>query len=158
RDLRVAYTPPAAPPGATVLSARNVRTGTYPHRDVSLDIRAGEILGLAGLVGAGRTELARAFFGIDRTHGGDILLRGEPVTLGCSADAVNAGIFLVPEDRKGAGLLLDLAICENISLPNLRAYAVNNIVSGSAETKRAETSKRELDIRAPSVAARAGSL
>ena len=158
RDLRVAYTPPKAAPGATILSAGNVRTATYPHHEVSLDIRAGEILGLAGLVGAGRTELARALFGIDRTHGGQITLRGQPIRLANSADAVKAGIFLVPEDRKGTGLLLDLSISENISLPNLKAYATNNLVSNSAETRRAETSKRELDIRAPTVAARAGSL
>jgi ribose transport system ATP-binding protein len=158
RDLRVAYIPPNIKPGATVLSAHSVRTSTYPHREVSLDIRGGEILGLAGLVGAGRTELARAFFGIDSTHGGEIKLKGQPIRLASSADAVKAGIFLVPEDRKGAGLLLDLPISENISLPNLQAYATNNLVSSGAEIKRAETSKRELDIRAPNMLARAGSL
>jgi ribose transport system ATP-binding protein len=158
RDLRVAYTPPKVAAGDTVLAASNVRTSTYPHREVSLDIRAGEILGLAGLVGAGRTELARALFGVDRTHGGQITLRGQPIYLANSADAVAAGIFLVPEDRKGTGLLLDLSISENISLPNLRAYANGNVVSSSAESKRAEISKRELDIRAPNVLVRAGSL
>jgi ribose transport system ATP-binding protein len=158
RDLRVAYTAPKGAPGDTVLSARSVRTSTYPHHEVSLDIRAGEILGLAGLVGAGRTELARAFFGVDRTHGGEIVLREQPIRLRTSADAVSAGIFLVPEDRKGTGLLLDLPISENISLPNLKAYATNNVVSSSAEVKRAEISRRELDIRTPTVIARAGSL
>ncbi len=158
RDLRVAYTPPKAAAGAAVLSARNVRTSTYPHREVSLDIRSGEILGLAGLVGAGRTELARVFFGVDSTHGGEIMLKGQPIRLTSSADAVAAGIFLVPEDRKGTGLLLDLPISENVTLPNLQAYSTNAIVSSGAETKRAEISKRELDIRAPTVAVRAGSL
>jgi ribose transport system ATP-binding protein len=158
RDLRVAYTPPRSAPGDTILSASKVRTATYPHRDVSLDICSGEILGLAGLVGAGRTELARVLFGIDATHGGQITLRGRPIRLAHSADAVKAGIFLVPEDRKATGLLLDLSICENISLPNLPRYASNTLVSSSAENRQAETSKRELDIRAPTVAARAGSL
>jgi ribose transport system ATP-binding protein len=158
RDLRVAYTPPRIAAGDAVLSVRKVRTGTYPHREVSLDIRAGEILGLAGLVGAGRTELARVLFGIDGMHGGEVTLKGRALRLANSADAVQAGIFLVPEDRKGAGLLLDLPISENISLPNLPAYATNNLVSSSAETERAETSRRELDIRAPTVLARAGSL
>ncbi|MEO6014432.1 MAG: sugar ABC transporter ATP-binding protein [Devosia sp.] len=158
RDLRVAYTPPAVPRGDTILSARNVRTSTYPHREVSLDLHAGEVLGLAGLVGAGRTELARVFFGIDGTHGGQVTLHGKPIRLKTSADAVKAGIFLVPEDRKGSGLVLDLTISENISLPNLPAYASGNLVSSSAETKRAEISKRELDIRTPNVTGRAGSL
>src|SRR3569832_446893 len=158
RDLKVAYSPPAIPQGKGVLSAQNVRTPTYPNREVSLDVHAGEILGLAGLVGAGRTELARVLFGIDRPHGGTLTLNGQSLRLATSADAVKAGIFLVPEDRKGAGLLLDFPITENVTLPNLPAYARNNIVSQDAERKRAETSRRELDIRAVDVAVRTGSL
>jgi ribose transport system ATP-binding protein len=158
RDLKVAYSPPAIPRGEVVLSAQNVRTPTYPNREVSLDLHSGEILGLAGLVGAGRTELARAFFGIDRPHGGSVVLDGQPLRLKTSADAVKAGIFLVPEDRKGAGLLLDFAITENITLPNLPAYARNSIVARDAERKRAEASRRELDIRAVDVGIRTGSL
>ena len=158
RDLKVAYSPPAVPQGKVVLSAQNVRTPTYPNREVSLDVHAGEILGLAGLVGAGRTELARVLFGIDRPQGGTLTLNGEVLRLATSADAVKAGIFLVPEDRKGAGLLLDFPITENITLPNLPAYARNNVVSQDAERKRAETSRRELDIRAVDVGVRTGSL
>src|SRR6185369_15441260 len=147
RDLKVAYAPPAGAPGVAVLSAQGVRTPTYPDREVGLDIHAGEILGLAGLVGSGRTELARVLFGIDRPQGGSLRLDGQPLRLTSSADAVKAGVFLVPEDRKGAGLLLDLSIAENITLPNLKAYAPNNLVSREAEHKRAEASRRELDIR-----------
>ncbi len=158
RDLRVAYTPPRAKKGDVVLAARNVRTSAYPSHEVSLELHSGEILGLAGLVGAGRTELACAFFGIDRTLGGDILLNGEKVPMRSSADAVKAGIFLVPEDRKGNGVLLDLPIYENISLPNLPAYARGAIVSETAERKQAETSKRELDIRARDMGVRTGAL
>jgi ribose transport system ATP-binding protein len=158
RDLRVSYTPPNVTRGAVMLSADKVRTGTYPNREVSLDLHAGEILGLAGLVGAGRTELARTLFGIDSTHGGTLALEGQPIRIRHSADAVDAGIFLVPEDRKGAGLLLDLPITENISLPNLLAYSPNRIVSRDAEAKQAEQSKRELDIRAADMNVRAGSL
>jgi ribose transport system ATP-binding protein len=158
RDLKVAYAPPAAPPGPAVLSAQGVRTPTYPDREVGIEIHAGEILGLAGLVGSGRTELARVLFGIDRPQGGTLRLDGRPLRIATSADAVRAGIFLVPEDRKGAGLLLDLSIAENITLPNLKAYAPNNLVSREAERRRAETSRRELDIRAVDVGARTGSL
>jgi len=158
RDLKVAYSPPAIPQGKVVLSAQGVRTPTYPNREVSLDLHAGEILGLAGLVGAGRTELARVLFGIDRPHGGSLTLNGQRLRLATSADAVKAGIFLVPEDRKGAGLLLDFPITENVTLPNLSAYAKNNVVSRDAERKRAETSRRELDIRAVDVSVRTGSL
>lgn len=158
RDLRVAYTPPNAPKGKVMLAARNVRTSTYPHRDVSLELHAGEILGLAGLVGAGRTELARVLFGIDRTHSGEIVLDGAPVRFATSADAIKAGIFLVPEDRKGAGILLDLPIYENVSLPNLPAYARGTLVSSDLEKKQAEASKRELDIRSATITVRTGAL
>ena len=158
RDLRVAYTPPKAAKGAVVLAAKDVRTSTYPHHPVSLELHSGEILGLAGLVGAGRTELARAFFGIDRTQGGQIILNGQAIPVATSADAVKAGIFLVPEDRKGNGILLDLPIYENVSLPNLPAYSKGAMVSSDAERKQAETSKRELDIRTPNISVRTGSL
>jgi ribose transport system ATP-binding protein len=158
RDLKVAYAPPAAAAGEVVLSATKLRTAAYPFQNVSLDLRRGEILGLAGLVGAGRTELARALFGIDRTHGGGVTLEGRSVALRHSADAVRDGIFLVPEDRKGAGLLLDLPIAENITLPNLATYAQSNVVSRGAERARGERSRRELGIKAPDVQARAGSL
>ena len=158
RDLKVAYAPPAAPRGAVALSASALRTGTYPFHDVGLDLHRGEILGLAGLVGAGRTELARALFGIDRTLGGTLTLDGTPLRLRNAADAVKAGVFLVPEDRKGAGLLLDLSVAENISLPNLKAHARGALVSRQSERAQAERSRAELSIKAPGVTTRTGSL
>jgi len=158
RDLKVAYAAPANARGENALSVRKLRTTTYPFREVDLDVHRGEILGLAGLVGAGRTELARALFGIDRVVGGGIELDGKPVRFATSADAVRAGIFLVPEDRKGMGLLLDLVITENITLPNLRAYARGLTVSREAEIAQAERSRTELDIRTPSVQVRTGAL
>ncbi|MDP8996241.1 MAG: sugar ABC transporter ATP-binding protein, partial [Pseudomonadota bacterium] len=158
RDLKVAYLPPANPTKGTALSMRNLRTSTYPHREVNLDLRRGEIMGLAGLVGAGRTELARVLFGIDRAEGGSFLLDGQPVKFRNSADAVKAGLFLVPEDRKGMGLLLDMLVVENITLPNLTAYTKGLTVSREAERLRAEKSRKDLDIRTPGVLVRAGSL
>jgi ribose transport system ATP-binding protein len=158
RDLKVAYSAPASPRGDVALAVEGVRTSTHPTHDVSLELHRGEILGLAGLVGAGRTELARVIFGIDSTEGGRIVLEGQQVRFATSADAVKAGVFLVPEDRKGMGLLLDLAITENITLPNLRAYTQGPVVSRDLETRRAEQSRRDLDIRTPNVAVRAGAL
>jgi ribose transport system ATP-binding protein len=158
RDLKVAYSPPASPPSGIALSMRKVRTTTYPHREVDLDLKRGEIMGLAGLVGAGRTELARALFGIDPLVGGSITLDGLPVKFRSSSDAVKAGLFLVPEDRKGMGLLLDMLITENITLPNLPAYTRGVVVSREAERLRAEKSRKELDIRTPGVMVRASSL
>jgi ribose transport system ATP-binding protein len=158
RDLKVSYAPPANARSTVALAAKNLRTGTYPFQDVHVELHRGEILGLAGLVGAGRTELARTLFGIDQPESGSIELDGRTVRFAASADAVKAGVFLVPEDRKGAGILLDLPISENISLPNLAAYRRGLTVSADAERKRAELSRTELDIRAPNVGVRTGSL
>jgi ribose transport system ATP-binding protein len=158
RDLKVAYAAPASERGDVVLSVQKLRTTTFPFAEVSIDFHSGEILGLAGLVGAGRTELAHALFGIDTTEGGTVLLDGAPVRFASSTDAVRAGVFLVPEDRKRMGLLVDFAITENITLPNLSAYARSLTISREAERAQANKSRGELDIRAPDLAARAGSL
>jgi ribose transport system ATP-binding protein len=88
-------------------------------RDVSFTLRRGEILGLAGLMGSGRTELARALFGIDRADSGDVLVGGERVSLASPKQAIAAGLALVPEDRREQGLVLDHSVRENLLLPLL---------------------------------------
>ncbi len=158
RPLKAAYVEPARAPGETVLSIEGLRTAAWPDRQVSLDLRAGEIVGLAGLVGSGRTEMARALFGIDRAYGGTIRMAGQAVVLSTSAAAVARGIALVPEDRKATGILLDLPIAQNISLPDLGACSRAMLVSAVEETARAEKGRRDLGIRTPSVATRTGSL
>jgi len=158
RDLKVAYAAPKAARGSAMLTARGIRTAAYPSHDVDLDLHTGEILGLAGLVGSGRTELARVLFGIDERFAGHVTLDGAAVALRTASDAVERGIFLVPEDRKGAGILLDLSIAENISLPNLSAYAPGGLVASGKEREQAEQSRRDLGIKAPTVLTRTGSL
>lgn len=145
-------------PGGVALSASAVRTPAYPDHPVDLEIRRGEILGLAGLVGSGRTELARVLFGVDERLGGSVALDGKALDVGSAADAVANGIFLVPEDRKLTGILLDLSIAQNISLPNLPAHARRSLVSTSAELATAEKQKKDLGIKAPSVLTRTGTL
>ncbi|WP_197030376.1 sugar ABC transporter ATP-binding protein [Phyllobacterium sp. UNC302MFCol5.2] len=145
-------------PGAVALSAQDIRTTTYPHHPVSLEIRRGEILGLAGLVGSGRTELARVLFGIDARLGGEVYTDGKKLGLHSAADAVANGIFLVPEDRKLEGILLDFPIAQNISLPDMPAHSKRYLVSARSENKTAEKQRSSLGIRAPSVATRTGSL
>jgi len=158
RDLKVAYEAPAKPRGMVGVTVEDIQTPANPNAKANLDIHYGEILGLAGLVGAGRTELARTLFGVDKPLGGRILADGEEVRFRSSADAVKAGIFLVPEDRKGMGLLLDMAITENITLPNLRAHAPNMMVSAQSERVQAEKSRIDLDIRTPDVSVRVNAL
>jgi ribose transport system ATP-binding protein len=158
RDLKTVYRAPANPPGDPVLELSGVRTSYRPGQAVDLVVRRGEILGLAGLVGAGRTELARAVFGLDPLLGGEIRIDGSPVTIGSPRDAVANGIYLVPEDRKRSGLVLDFPIRENVTLAELPAYARNGLVDASAEEEAALRQRSRLDIRSPDVSMPAGHL
>jgi len=152
RDLKSLYVPPAAPPGDSVLDIVEAVTDAHPDRAVSLSVRRGEILGLAGLVGSGRTELARAVFGIDRLRGGAIKLDGEAIRIATPRTAIEHGIYLIPEDRKSSGLLLDVSIAENISLPDLASYLRFWLVNTARETENAHRQRERLKIRTPEVA------
>ncbi|WP_280155991.1 sugar ABC transporter ATP-binding protein [Piscinibacter sp. XHJ-5] len=158
RELKGTYRPPARPPAGQALEVVDARTRTYPDKTVTLTVRQGEILGLAGLVGSGRTELARALFGIDRLLAGTVRVAGTPITAGRPRSAIERGLYLVPEDRKRAGLLLDVSVAENISLPNLRSYAPGMLVAVAAERLNAERQKKSLGIRVPDVGTAAGVL
>jgi ABC-type sugar transport system ATPase subunit len=105
----------AGTPGDVLLSVKRL-SGPAGFRDVSFDVRAGEILGLAGLVGAGRSEVARAIFGIDPIESGTVQLEGRPLSVRSARDAIRVGIGLLPEDRKRQGLILSMNCRENITL------------------------------------------
>jgi inositol transport system ATP-binding protein len=115
---------------------------------VSLEVRSGEILGLAGLVGAGRTETARAIFGADPFDSGRILVDGKPVTIRSPQEAIHLGIGLVPEDRKQQALFLSLAIKTNLSITVLdRISGFWAFLSGARESRLVEDYRRRLNIR-----------
>ncbi|WP_421724677.1 sugar ABC transporter ATP-binding protein [Bauldia sp.] len=158
RDLKSLYVPPAAPPGDTLFSITDARTEAYPHHPVSLSVRKGEILGLAGLVGSGRTELARAVFGIDALLAGAVDLAGERLAIATPSDAIGRGLYLVPEDRKQHGAVLEFSITANISLPQLRPLSRRGVIDRRQERDIAETQRRKLNVRTPNVAAEVGSL
>jgi ribose transport system ATP-binding protein len=158
RDLKALYTSPKGAVGEDILLVKNMRTTTYPDRAVNFSLRRGEIVGLAGLVGSGRTELARAIFGIDRPLDGTMEIAGRPLTIRSPRDAIAHGIYLVPEDRKRAGLILEDDITTNVSLPNLKAFAVAYLVDRDREAETAEQQKKRLNIRTPSVATVAATL
>ena len=158
RDLARVEARPTPARGAPVLEVTGLRTLAYPTARVDLTLHRGEILGLAGLVGAGRTELARAIFGIDAVKDGRVAVRGRPLPPGSVAAAIAAGLCLVPEDRKAQGLLLDFAIAANIALPNLAALSRSGVVDLGAEAALAEDSRRRLAIRTPDVARAAAEL
>ncbi len=150
RDLKALYLPPSATPSQG-LSIREVRTTAFPDREVSLEVARGEILGLAGLVGSGRTSLARTIFGVDPLLGGQILLDGEALRIASPRDAIARGIYLAPEDRKLSGLILDMPIRENVTLADLHAHARWWLIRRGAESETAERQRSRLGIRAPSV-------
>ena len=107
--------------GMPLLEVRNLNVGTRLH-DVSFTAHRGEIIGLAGLMGAGRTELARALFGIDRIDSGEVLIRNRPVHLTNSGNAIAAGIALIPEDRRAQGLVLQHSVRDNVLLTMLDRF------------------------------------
>jgi rhamnose transport system ATP-binding protein len=116
REVAQIYPPSESAPGEVVLALRKVGCAASGVRDVTLDVRAGEVVGLAGLVGAGRTELARVLFGLTPADAGEILLNGERVTLRTPQEAVAHGLAYVPEDRRRHGVVLELPIAHNMTM------------------------------------------
>jgi ribose transport system ATP-binding protein len=158
RELKAGRASAARAAGVPVLEVVGAQTEAHPGKSLNLSVRAGEIVGLAGLVGAGRTELARALFGIDRLLGGSVRVAGAALEGGSPRAAMARGLYLVPEDRKRSGLILDWSLAGNISLPNLRACARAQLVDTAAERRLAEKQKTSLDIRVPDVGTCAGML
>ena len=123
-------------------------------KDVSFELHAGEVLGLAGLVGSGRTEVARMLFGADKPHGGTLLIDGEPYAPRSTHVAVSRGVSLVPEERRSQGLLLGKTVTFNVNLPAWSAVRFNRwlpVVSSRAARSRAETAASEVRVQMSSV-------
>ncbi len=148
RDLKALYIPPDAASATCGCELLGVTGTAFPGRQVTLTVRKGEILGLAGLVGAGRTSLARTIFGIDPVMGGEIRFAGQPLAIASPRDAIRHGIYLVPEDRKRSGLILEMPVVENITLANLAAFARIGLVSRDREASVSSTQRKRLSIRA----------
>ena len=119
RDLAQFYPHQVHPKGQVALEVRELRTRAHPRHTVNFSIRAGEVVGMAGLVGAGRTELLEALFGITPPLAGEVLVEGQKVKYRSPRGAVEAGLALVPEDRKHNGLVLEMGVRENLSLATL---------------------------------------
>ena len=125
-------------------------TSTWPAEKINFQIYAGEIVGIAGLVGAGRTEMLRTLFGVDRPLAGQISVGEKTISLRSPEDAIEAGIALVPEDRKHEGLVLDMSIRQNIGLAGHRRNAKwGNFLDFSQETKDSEEYSRKLKVKSP---------
>lgn len=139
-------------------SVRNLRTLKYPQQLVSLNVGKGEVMGLAGLVGAGRSELARAVFGVDESLEADIKLAGHSLNIRSPQDAIEEGIYLVPGDRRSSGLVVDFNVRENITLPGLERYATAKLINSAKESEVAKEMCRKINIKTPSPEMRAANL
>jgi len=148
REISRIYPPAESAPGEMVLALKNVGCAAGGVNNVSLEIRAGEILGLAGLVGAGRTELARTIFGLTPADAGEILLRGEKVAIASPQAAVEYGIAYVPEDRRRHGVILELPLAQNMTMAVHRRMFPGGWLRLGAERACALEFIRQLDVRA----------
>jgi ABC-type sugar transport system ATPase subunit len=149
RELNDLYKRTLHPLGDIVLEINNLNRCNSLH-DIGFVLRKGEILGVSGLVGAGRTELARAIFGIDKIDTGEIVVNGEKVMIGSPIDAMNYGIALVPEDRKNQGLLLIKEVSYNITLAVLERFIKGIRVDHQLERKLVDEYIEKLSIKTPS--------
>jgi rhamnose transport system ATP-binding protein len=133
-------------PGETVLGVRRLtREGVFT--DISLDVRAGEIVALAGLVGSGRSEVARAVFGIDRYDAGAVTVRGKPLKKASPVSAMAAGVGFVPEDRRQQGLVMAMSVQQNVALASLGRLRKGGFVRASAERAMASDWAARLTIK-----------
>jgi rhamnose transport system ATP-binding protein len=158
RELSAVFPKEAVDIGEPVLEVRGLGCRTAGIEDVSLSVRAGEILGLAGLVGAGRTELARVLFGLTPADTGEIRLRGRPVVIDSPARAVALGIAYVPEDRRRHGVILDMPVASNATLAVLDRISTLGFLSFRRERDLAARLVDRLGIKAPSVEVPVGNL
>ena len=137
---------------------RRLRTLRYPNHRLAFNVAKGEVLGFAGLVGAGRSEVARAIFGVEEALETEVALNGKDLSIRGPRDAIGHGIYLIPEDRRLSGLIVDFNVRENISLPNLESYSSGKIISRAKETKAAIDACKAINIKTPSPEMRAANL
>src|SRR5262245_12316940 len=158
RELSAVFPKREVPIGDVVLELSNIGNESRGLHDISLSVRQGEILGLSGLVGSGRTELAETLFGLTPGDRGEVLLRGTPVRIASPLEAIQLGIGLVPEDRRQPGVILEMAVAANSTLANLKAVSHFNLIDRSRERRTAERYVDQLRIKTESIDADAGTL
>ncbi len=156
RELSTEYPKRITPVGDVILRAEDMWAPNVDH--VSFELRKGEILGFAGLVGAGRTEIVRSIFGADKRLSGKVFVNGKDAEIKDPWDAQKAGMSLVPEDRKLHGVLLSMSIRDNIALSKTKALSRFGVVDTKKENELAETYFKKLRVRAPNIETKVGQL
>lgn len=157
RDVHDVFPKTAAVIGAPILRVRGYSHETE-FRDINFDLRKGEILGVYGLIGAGRSELCQAIFGITLAKAGTLELNGSEITIRDTSDAISAGIVYVPEERGRHGLVLELPIYQNMSLPSLIRTSVAGFLNATNELKLVRRFAERLDLRAAALSVPVGTL
>jgi ribose transport system ATP-binding protein len=155
REIKNFYVHSDAPKKPGFFRVRNVSSSFYPGKRVSFDAASGEILGFAGLVGAGRSEIAKAIVGLDDCAAKEIQLDGKTISVTKPRDAVHHGIYLVPENRRTEGLVVEMSVRENVSLPSLRNFARFGFILRNRERDTARSQVESLRIKTPTVESRA---
>ncbi len=148
RDVSQFYHRSTHPLGEVLLKVSQLRTSAFSSETVTLEVCAGEIVGIAGLVGAGRTEVLQAIFGVDQAVSGDVEIAGQSLAMGDPSAAVRLGLALVPEDRKEHGIILDMNVRDNLGLTRLRTQR-SVLVDTAAEAVLGNDSIAMLDIKTP---------
>ena len=158
REIKEQFPRVSCPKGKKIFEVKNLNAG-HLVRDINFSLYEGEIVGFAGLMGAGRTETTRAIFGVDPKTSGEIFLDGKEVKISCPMDAIKAGIVLAPEDRKKDGLCTKLSIRHNLALPNLDLICSKlGVISRKQEDDLCEKAVKDLLIKTPTVEVNAGNL
>lgn len=151
RELSAVFPKIEVEQGPTVFELRNISCRANGVSNVDLSVKAGEIIGLAGLVGAGRTELARTIFGLDPADSGEIVLRGNKVTINQPSEAIQLGIAYLPEDRRRHGVVLEMPIDANVTLASLRKLASGLSFDLKKEREIATDYVRRFSIKTPAI-------
>ena len=151
REATAVFPKKSVPIGDAVLEVRELRSSASGLNDISLDVRAGEIVGVSGLAGAGRTELAETLFGLRRLDSGTVLLRGRPVHIGNPAQAACLGIAYVPEDRRRHGLVMRMPLTANTTLACLNSISRHGLLDFAREREITSEYKDRLGTKAPSI-------
>ncbi|WP_303707299.1 sugar ABC transporter ATP-binding protein [Phascolarctobacterium succinatutens] len=144
-------------PGEVLLEVKHFEQPGVFH-DINFNLRKGEILGFAGLMGSGRTEIMRAVFGVDPHAGGELVFKGEPLKITKPEDAIKAGLGFVTENRKTEGLILDFSILRNIALPSVDSFAQSGVINFNILNDFADKMAKKLGVKTSSLDLEAGAL
>jgi ribose transport system ATP-binding protein len=150
RDISQFYVRSRHEIGDVMLEVKNLRTPVHPTHELNFQVRAGEIVGMAGLVGAGRTEMMETIFGVTPAVSGEVNVQGKTLTPKQPRDAIDAGMVLAPEDRKQQGLIIEMSVRENLSLASLRRDQIGGFLNVTKESEISAEMIERMKVKTPS--------